>query len=718
MEQQKNVPAFDLQVTAHLEESQDKKIEAMVYAYSAGGRLLGSQPLDEKGAASLKLPLPSEATAVRVVVGPRVEQPANVTDLLRRGAQETHLRIDPKEPRGAVELRISPSVWRCWILGICAVRGTLLKRVTSGGVDLDLPVCNARVEIFEVDPIWILIPRLPDYLLERLRDLILRPLPGPGPVETAFRGVIPRPGPGPDPATVVAREALSAPFTADVAIALQKAAASTQLSYVAQTGSKLQFQQALVANEAIIRPIFCYLHPRFVTMQKVGEAWTDDCGHFHTIFFKGCNNPDQPDLYFKAYQRIFGFFEVEIYGPTPIACHTWWDYVCGSEVTLYTTYPLAITCSPCAPVIADENWVLFTAIGNTSLKAIFGGGASGATVDNWGLTQGGAPWGGTLRPRLDFDNSLRESLGVKYYQLSWRRGTSGDWTPFMTDVYRHYTHEVGTDLVIEPYKLGPNPRVVGGRTLQLYEIPPAVPPIGKWTIANAVLDTENGELDTTVHSRGLSFNDDGSVASGADESGLFQFQLELFDAAGNLIDIAAKGIRYVVADSADLSGTIHTVNANTVTQPGGGTLMAGNALVLTLHVDNNHCWAGLQPPFTPSGTADACCGVVSYGPHQSVTLPYTAYHPHGFATYGLNIFRSATQILPTISGGTGTFSLVRAVSDMMTLERPAECLANPPCITAAFSEHLEVYAMATDGWGSYLGYNDVADRAFALAAEE
>jgi len=39
----------------------------------------------------------------------------------------------------------------------------------------------------------------------------------------------------------------------------------------------------------------------------------------------------------------------------------------------------------------------------------------------------------------------------------------------------------------------------------------------------------------------------------------------------------------------------------------------------------------------------------------------------------------------------------------------------PACTTAAFGENLKVYEMATDGWGSYLGYNDEDNRAFALA---
>jgi hypothetical protein len=95
-------------------------------------------------------------------------------------------------------------------------------------------------------------------------------------------------------------------------------------------------------------------------------------------------------------------------------------------------------------------------------------------------------------------------------------------------------------------------------------------------------------------------------------------------------------------------------------------------------------------------------------------MPYVAYHPHGFATYTINVYRSVSNIFSQ-SGGVGSFSISDTVSDMMSRNLPASCIGKPPCVMAAFSEHLEVYEMATDGWGSYLGYNAVADRAFALS---
>jgi hypothetical protein len=60
------------------------------------------------------------------------------------------------------------------------VRGNLNKRVLIGGTYENFPVCNATVEVYEVDPIWIILPKLPDLVLDKLRDIILNPRPIPG----------------------------------------------------------------------------------------------------------------------------------------------------------------------------------------------------------------------------------------------------------------------------------------------------------------------------------------------------------------------------------------------------------------------------------------------------------------------------------------------------------------------------------------------------------
>ena len=91
------------------------------------------------------------------------------------------------------------------------------------------------------------------------------------------------------------------------------------------------------------------------------------------------------------------------------------------------------------------------AIGNTPLSRIHGTGASLVTTPtNVGLTDSGAPFGGLVRLRMEFDNSLRDELNVRYYRVSWKRaGTLADFVPLDLEVHRHYAHFVGSTLAID-----------------------------------------------------------------------------------------------------------------------------------------------------------------------------------------------------------------------------------------------------------------------------
>jgi hypothetical protein len=428
-------------------------------------------------------------------------------------------------------------------------------------------------------------------------------------------------------------------------------------------------------------------------MQLVATATTDGCGKFRAIFYRGCSS-DTPDLYFKAY-RSFGFFRIPIYAPLPVACHTWWNYVCGSEVTLITTNPFALTCPPCKPVIAPPHWVLAMAVGNTSLADVRGTStALQPTTDasNIGLTSGGAPFGGYIRLRFEFDNTLRTDLNVRYYRLRWRKlGTLNSYVDLDETVWRHYAHVVGTTLMIEPYKLGPQPV---GTTPNLYEIPPALPPAGQWTIPNAVVDTTSAAFPASL-----------APANGGE--GDYRFELTLFDAGGNPVNANTLGINYVIPTTLDLTATIPTVNASLL-----GLVTASGRFIFQLHVDNNDCVAELAPPdITGSISADPC-GLLRYEPGDSVTLHWTAAHPHQFATFKHAVVKGATELpAPMTTSGTvtpapGTHSDTHAVSDLLGT-----------CTIAGFAETVTAWAMATDGWSRQDQYDRHSIQAFALAPE-
>ncbi len=672
---------------------------AVAYAFSSGGSLLAQAPLDEKGEATLTLPAARTPQMVRVMVGPepRQERPA-IAELTRLGAKEAHLRIEPGDPSPSAEFQIYPEIWRCWILRLCLVRGTLLRRVVSGGIPTDLPVCNATVSIYDVEPLWIILSRLPDHVIELIRDGLLNPLPPPPPPpDERF---------GPSPVMASARQ-ISAMDTGLVAggAAMQSVASAAaaraagsalgDLALLARNSNTAQLRQSLaslvaaspVASSAIAH-LLCWFYPPFVTTRLLATVETDDCGHFEAVVFRSCVDPDVLNLYFRATQLLFGFFPVTIYAPTPIGCFTHWNYQCGTEVTLYTTSPFAVTCPPCPPVVAADDYVIVYGIGRVSMHLIRGASAAlQPTTDasNIGLTAAGEPFGGVMRPRLDFDNRLRDNLGVLYYRVSYRKGTSGPFTPMTGEVHRHYKHVVGGSVVVEAYSLGP--RVVNG-VPNLFEIPPAAPPVGTWSIPDPVEDTANAKFESGAPG----FLGSPSAAA---EQGKYQVKIDLFDASGAKVDIGALGIHYVVPNVDDLSAP--TAITTDEAAPLGLVFDADgdgkNSFVMTLHVDNQVCSGTLNPPTLGAATADAC-GVLNYSSDgDTVTITYSASHPNGFATHAFRLSRGVTLLL-TEGGGTGTFTVTRTVGELRS-----------GCPVAGFAEDLYVAAMATDGWSRLSQYD-------------
>ena len=62
------------------------------------------------------------------------------------------------------------------------MKGTLLKRLYSSGIAVDYPVCGAEVKIWEVEPIFLIISKLSDFHLDKIREYMLNPQPlPPGP---------------------------------------------------------------------------------------------------------------------------------------------------------------------------------------------------------------------------------------------------------------------------------------------------------------------------------------------------------------------------------------------------------------------------------------------------------------------------------------------------------------------------------------------------------
>jgi hypothetical protein len=703
------------------------------YAFTRGGALLDMQPLDDKGHARLSLPASAEPQAIRVLLAPAVDRDtAEVGELVRRGGIDRHIALRPGfEKLPPVAFEIGTDLLRPWLGRLCVVKGTLVKQVVSGGVTLRLPVCHGKVDIYEVDPWPRIIVALPDFELDRLRDIVDGPWPPikwpvpPRPPEFDFGDVLRDPlgpvglNPQPLPPRVAGRMVLNPGFVRGFdpqpeppAAARQALTSLPAALSVAVRASRPQFERAVIDHIDLLRPVLCWLYPRLVRKTKLVTVSTDECGHFRAVIWRSIFDLDQPDLYFIARQRIWPGFYVTIYEPTPVACHTYWNYVCGTEVTLVTRHPLAHACPPCPPVVAPNNWVLFMALGNTSVWGIHGVnaatavGAPGHQASRFGLLQDTNPWGGSLRPRLEFDNSLRDTLGVKYYRVSYKRQSEPQtaWRPSTDAVNRHYTHEVAGDLILEQYPLGPS---TVGASAHLYEIPPALPPTGQWSIPNAVLDTQSAVVPTGAVAPGVDFNSAG-LPAGPDEGGLWQIKVELFNTAGALVDPEGLGITWRVPDTTDLSGTIGTADAATL----GLVDAARNCMVITVRVDNNPCAAGIGSPTLDGSPAADACGVMDYTSRsQTVTTPFVALQRNGFANYSFFVQRGAvTPPEVTVSG-------TAATSAPAMPPAPTETVGGllDSCNTAGFTENLYVAHLATDGWSRQSQHDRSAVRAFVLA---
>ncbi len=700
-------PTATIQVNVKLQESPkgDKPPKAVAYAFSANGRFLAQATVDEKGSAMIAVPAAQSPQEVRVVVGPEIqeketgEQQTMFSQLTRRNSPQQFVRVSASTRAAQAVFEIPHEIWVCWFR-LCFVKGTLLKRIYSSGVAIDYPVSGAQVQIWEVDPIFLIISKLTDFQLDKISKYLLNPQPlppGPGPVEHEIRAL-----------ARLGQVEVAEP----IAVAQQFTTASAEFEgahRIALTGNLPALRQELTAiNPAALRYLICFLFPLLVTKRLIGTATTDRCGHFERLIFSSCF--DTPDLYFTASVSFFGF-PITIYAPTPISCYTHWNYQCGTEVTLYTNSIFAPLGTPCPPVDAPENYVLIRALGNVQLNRIYGtstllAGSTNATNigqvnDLYGAGLD-SPFGGVVLPRIEFDSSLRAFNRAMYYQVSYRQGTSGSFNVLTGQIDRKFNQWIGADLVTSVYPLGPKSSPDAPGT-NLFEIPTGVPTVGDWVFPNPPIDHANAQFPTAdlpTH-----------VASGT--HGKYQLKLDLFDSSGNPVNIVTAGIRYFVPTTTDPDGTIHTVDAATL------GLVSGNSFIMTVHVDNRSTSGSLGTPALDGNPADTC-GVFRYGAGHSgnVTIPFTATHPDDFATYSYRLSRGATLLTPpTVSGkvSAATDPAIISASVLSLLTQPDETV----CDIAGFAEDLYVTALATDGWSRLSGYDsNPPPRAFVLAPPE
>jgi hypothetical protein len=752
-----------VQFTVPFEEEPEQPLDLAAYVTDRGtGEVIQAKPIKE-GRFELDLE-GSRLNRLSIGIAP---VRADLGDKLPTRGQLGRLRVyepvftfDPKLKR--YELKPIPAdLSRFWWLCFCRVRGRVVKPVTSGGVTIDMPVCHARVHICEVDPIWLILERLPDRDIFRLRDELLEVIerPIPMPPEPPWP-VGPEPGPGPigpielGPIEIIDRELEGATLppgaeagdrleatvsfaeTAERSVGKPLSAQLSIESRVALTSPSAQsVRRSLIDNAVLIHPWICWwrwIWPWWWRCDEVAVVDTDDNGRFDVTISYPCD--DQPDLYFWVEYFINNAWTT-VYAPWR-PCGTYWDFDCASEVTVRVTDPRVPYCdghdSP------EGKVVVIKTIGNsTSISEILAsaaGAREGLTVGEGGFGSLDSPFAGTLELRTDFGDALFAS-GVEKYQWSYRqiKDAAGNnvvdsWHVMTRQIVRHYRTFSGGNPIDLPYQLGPN----AGNFFEVWNAASSTTPVGNhlWQVDDAHEDVVSAFFETSSLDPTLTRNTSvpGHHIDDA-KAGRYELKLELFHADNSLVDWTAEGIGLFEADVAAPFGVNPMTTQASPTEhrflgPSGHTV----GFRLVVHVDNSFCDAAIFD-VTSGGSAAGPCGFIDYLPHATAHVSFLARHVHEYAVFWFNVVKGSsgevapasvdpwapTSVTPA-NGFARNASSVWAKDIAITgagslVDSPSSC----PDGRAAFAETIYVAATATDGWqrASWLDAS-ATPKAFAL----
>jgi hypothetical protein len=750
--------ARTVQVNVKIPKGQfDGELEALLFNR---GCCLVARGAVKDGKAKLEIEDKSQARNARLFIAPRnkearLEEPT-IERLERLRAFEHPFDLE----RPQIDILIPQDLLPWWQWCLCWIRG----RVVRVGDDLPgpLPVCGARVHVCEVDPWPLILRRLDDYHILRLRDelipelhpgpLDLGPLDPPLPDPPPFRPTLTnptrpiRPIGGLTPGRVTLGGGDPFPLGNAPKIDLPR-----ELHNALISPSVPVIREALLDHLTLIRPWLCWwpwIHP-FLRCDELFVLETDAQGRFSRLYGYPCPG-DRPDLYFWVEVKIGGVWET-VYRP-PLRCNIYWNYACGHEVTLRVSDRRVVPCGE--PQDLPGRQVVVLSIGNNvSIDEI------PQTGDDRGRANGVQAFGGRLEPRVDFGRTALFTPDpgtgrfVKYYRWSYRKvanpgpgggSVSDNWHIMSRNVVRHYRQtDPGTgNTSYLPYPLGPQTVGTEDGLCEIQPINPPPNPTEEWVVVDAHEDLASAHFQTTQV----------AGASAAVQAGYYELKLELFDDQGTRVvlrDLSnpsdPKGIDLKVTNVPAPFGQ-GAVSTRTVNRPGdpttwdaalvhiqGGDVMGFRMLV---QVDNNPCTGQIKPiasvpvngcgfaefPANPDGSPNPA--------GRTVRLAFEAGHPNGFGNFSFDVRRGSGGNILSLSGNvtdataTGTIdgspiTFSKGGSGNYEGNPTIASLVTAGCgYRAAFSEALYVNALITDGWGD-LDHLDRSDHdAFALAPEQ
>lgn len=751
-----NLQRITLQV--NFEQPPEKGVEFIGFIFLCNGLLLQKQfvkdnllefNLGQSPEASRLLV--TDSSQLRLFIAPasdkKIEQVNSIEELENFMPYEPILQTDSQGNFSI--LQVPSSISQFWPLCNCRVMGKVSKWFQVGNSWIDRNVCRARVHICDIDPIWYWIYHIPDYIIAQIPKAILNP-----------KKVTRIPIPTPDPPPFFSRSANAAvlqptknifnKFSADETLMATNASLPELSLDIRQNLSSTNLntvRETIAKNYAILHPWFCYWPwwwPYFYRCRELAVLYTDANGRFDTNVSYLCFG-DKPDIYIWVEYLINGVWTT-VYDP-PVPCNTFWNYSCGSNINIQITDPrVPGNCCCDCPIPGELVWI--RSVGSTSVAHInqvsyfqpppdqsvpydrIGLTDAAAIYDDFLVTTVGdfkRPFGGSPSLYMGFGSDL-PNAGIYYYRWRYKQVANASLIP-VSDIYKalepiggvvnksyEYTYidsHGDTQFGANSVKLGPF--TVGGND-NLYIIPPVQPNMAPFSVP----ETSPLWFEQTYNMYTMNFDStqlkNGTMAGG---NGLYEFELQLFDQAGNLLTNIPKATFKIP----DYNNADFSVNA-----PDGllesPTPATANAFNILMRIDNGHCSANI---FTVNvnGTPASidCCGFVSYKPggvEADLELSFLATQPENFAVFSFGVVKGTCGDVPiadasgmVIDSASGYLLSGGIYSKHFT---PSELLGT--CYDggtgkAAFAETLTVIAMATDG--TYRVQNDAGDvAAFAL----
>lgn len=657
---------------------------------------------------------------------------------------------------GTIEILPVPSyISQFWPFCTCRVTGKVSKWFHVGFNWEDRAVCNARVHICEIDSIWYWIYKIPDFIIAKIPDAILKP-------EEVIKHPIPIPDPPPfleSEVRLFAQQQQQQNIFKTTSVESKQLEITSQLPEISAeikknltSGNLNVIRETIASNYAILHPWFClwpwWWHYYYRCTERA-VVYTDANGRFDTNVLYWCFG-DRPDIYIWVEYFINGAWTT-VYNP-PIPCNTLWDYACGTDINIHVTDPrVPGDCCCNCPIPGELVWI--RSVGGTSVAHInqqnilqpppgqsvpynrIGLTDASAYGDPWFLPTAigdyKRPFGGSSSLYMGFGSDL-PNAGMYYYRWSYKQVRDAQLNP-VADNYKplepigdvvnkgyEYTYidsNGDTQFGANYVKLGP---FTVGVNDNLYIIPPVQPTMAPFNVpeTDPLWHEQTYNMLTIIYDSSKLKR--GTMLGG---DGLYEFKLELFDQAGHLLTNIPKAT-FKIPDYNDAN---FSVNAPDILLE-NPTVTNADAYNMLMRVDNSKCDADIFTVKVNGSPASLdCCGFVSYKPNgveADLELTFLATHPNNFAVFAFGVQRG-TCYDPAMSALTNANGMVIDSANGYLLSggiydkhfTPAQLLGscyNNGTGKAAFAETLSVAAMATDGTFRLSG-NDKGDiAAFAL----